>query len=78
MADAPGAPLPTTEKALERDENVVMRPTQAPYEKDQSVLEARGNLAAIEVNADGDTSALWDHSGCACVSLVNLDVEDTA
>jgi hypothetical protein len=30
MADAPGAPLPTTEKALERDENVVMRPTEAP------------------------------------------------
>jgi hypothetical protein len=30
MADAPGAPLPTTEKAVERDEDVVMRPTEAP------------------------------------------------
>jgi kynurenine formamidase len=28
IAEAPGAPLPTTEKALERDENGVMRPTK--------------------------------------------------
>jgi kynurenine formamidase len=30
IAEAPGAPLPTTEKALVRDENGVMRPTKAP------------------------------------------------